>query len=160
MSSVTTPATTVFGKTTFRGGIVSSAPDTATEALKLIGASQGIGPIRQSYDAFGQPIEILNNAGGLAISGDRISVFGGSDIFNPIFRVLGNAADNLSTTAGGFQVGHSTGVVSIYYGIGAPGAAHPVTSGIPANGTFYYRNDGGVGTSLYQVRSAAWAGIL
>ena len=160
MSTVSIPPQVYNSRVTFNNGIIAKAPDTATEALRLIGASQGIGPVRQSFDAFSQTIEVLNNAGGLAITGDRLSVFNNGDIFNAMFQVLGNSVDNLAATAGGFKLGHGAGSFGIYAGIGAPGAAYPVTSGIPANGTLYFRYDGGALTTLYQVRVGAWVGIL
>jgi hypothetical protein len=160
MSSVSLPPMDLSNRVTFRKGIICYAPDTSTEAVRMIGASQGIGPVYQAFDAFNQPMDVLNNAGGRAMLGDRDSSFANGDPFNPVWQVLANAADNLSSLAGGFKAGHSGGQGAMYFGTGAPGAAHPVTSGIPTNGTVYVRWDGGAGTTFYQVRAGAWVGIL
>lgn len=140
------------------------SPVTITEvgseiALKLIGGPN-VSQIFEIFDRFGNPIFTVPTAGGPAVLGDRLSVFPPGDVFNPTFRVFGASADNISTNAGGVQFGHGTGVVRCFWGTGAPGAAYPVTSGMPPDGSFFFRSDGGALTTIYQARAGAWAGIV
>ena len=172
MSSVSTPPGTFYGFTRFKNGISVDAGESffldrinafqhssGREALKLIGAD-GLFQIFQIFDWLLNPIQATNTTNGDAVYGDRRSAYGPGDVFNAIFQIMGATTDNLSATAGGFRAGHTTGQGEVYFGTGAPSAAHPRTSGIPANGTLYVRFDGTTGTTIYQVRTGAWTGIL
>lgn len=159
MSTVTLPPQTYFNEVTFNDRVTMRQNASGREALRLIGANL-VGQILQVFDYLTQPIQTVNTTGGDAIYADHRSVYPPSDVINPVFQILGAAADNLASLAGGFKAGHGAGLGAIYFGTGAPGSAHPVTSGIPANGTLYVRWDGGTGTTIYQVRIGAWTGIL
>jgi hypothetical protein len=160
MSSVSTPPTTFYSQVAFKDRVtMTQPPGGARSALKLVG-DNSLSQIFEIFDYLFNPIQSTNTAGGDAVLGDRRSVFGPGDVFNAIFQIMGASDDNLSSTAGGFRAGHTTGQGEVYFGVGAPSASHPRTSGIPANGTLYGRFDGGTGTTIYQVRTGAWAGIL
>lgn len=124
-------------------------------------SESGIIQYIQTFDKFGNPIETHPNAGGDAVLGDRRSAFPPGDIFNPSWQVMTATADNVVTNAACFRLGHGTsqGVV-IAVGNGAPSAANPISTGMPPNGSFYFRSDGGAGTSVYMARAGAWAAIL
>lgn len=159
MSSVSLPPSTFNGPVTFKDTVTMLQHPSGRQALTLIGAN-GSFQIMQTYDFALNPIHGIATVNGDSVFGDRRNVYGPGDVFNSIFTILGNVVDNLSATAGGFKAGHGAGQSALYFGIGAPSAIHPVTNGIPANGVCYLRWDGGVGTTLYQVRAAAWVGIL
>ena len=129
------------------------------EALKVTGANALVNSILWE-DFFANPGWGGPTVNGDAMLGDRRRSFRPGEVLVPDWQVLTGAGDNVAVNAGGVQIGHGTGVVQHYSGIGAPGAAHPVTTGIPANGTFYYRQDGGALTTIYQVRAGAWVGVL
>lgn len=155
---------TFTGFTTFSGEIlcqdtVYMVQADANPALKLTGANNVSNTVYME-DFFANPLFVFPTTGGDAMLGDRRRSFRPGDVTDPDFQVLTSTADNVATNAGGLNIGHGTGHIQIYTGIGAPGAAHPVTSGIPANGTFYFRSDGGAGTTVYQVRAGAWVGIV
>lgn len=124
-------------------------------ALSIIGGPN-LAQVFEIFDQFGNPIFTVPTAGGPAVLGDNFSVFRPGDVFNPDFQVLEQVGNNISTNASGIQYGHGTGKQNWYYGIGAPSAVYPVTSGIPANGSMYTRLDGTAGATMYQVRAAAW----
>lgn len=149
----------VDGESSFLDRITSTQHASGREALRLVGAN-GLFQILQILDFLSNPIQATNTAGGDGVFGDRRSAFRPGDIFNADMQTLTQTSDNVAANAAGFLLGHGTGVNRFYSGSGAPGAAHPVTTGIPANGTFYFRNDGGTGTTLYQVRTGAWVAIL
>lgn len=161
MSSVHTTATTFSQRTTFLNGLTAYMPAAAGEALRLIGANR-VGQIMQSFDFTGvNPIEATNTDGlSLGAFGDRIQAYPPGDVFNSSFRTLTHTNDSISTNASGIQFGHGTGVVSMFWGTGAPGAAYPKTNGMPADGSFYFRLDGGSLTTIYQARVGAWVGIV
>ncbi len=132
------------------------------QALRLIGAN-ALGQILEAFDYTGlQPIGAMNTDGAsFGAFGDRLSSFYGADIANPAFATLTHDNDNVSSNAGGIHLGHGSGIVRVYVGTGAPGSSYPVTTGVPANGSLYFRQDGALTTPVvYQVRSGAWVPIL
>lgn len=138
---------------------ITQVPSGAREALKLTGAN-ALANILFVEDVFTNPLYVVPTDGGDAMLGDRRRAFRPGDVFNVDWQVLTAVADNVAANAGGIQLGHLAGATLMYAGNGAPGAAHPVTTGVPANGSLYFRNDGGVGTTLYQVQAGVWAPIL
>lgn len=146
-----------FGSTTASPVVLSQV---ASEIALRLNGGPNLAQIFEVFDRFGSPIFTVPTAGGPSVLGDRLSVFPPGDVFNPSFRTLTSTADNMSTNASGVQFGHGTGVIRMYWGTGAPGAAYPVTSGMPPDGSFFFRSDGGAGTTIYQARAAAWVGII
>ena len=126
----------------------------------VVNGANNLSQIFEVFDHFGNPIFTIPTSGGASMLGDDLSVFPSGDVFNPTFRVYGAASHNVSTNAGAFALGHGTGVVLFTCGTGAPSAVYPITSGIPANGTFYFNAAGGSLTTIYQVRAGAWVGIV
>lgn len=144
------------GQPQFRDRVTMTQPaGGARSALRLVG-DNSVGQILELFDYLLAPIQATNTTGGDAVYGDRRGVYAPGDIFNPVFQIMGATADNLASTAGGVRIGRTTGQTEIFWGTGAPGAAYPVTTGIPGNGGMYWRKDGGVGTTLYRVVTGAW----
>lgn len=147
-----------FGPQTVTGPITFVSDGSATGVITVRGlATDPLKQLIQTFDGFGNPISTNANAGGFGVLGDRLSAFPPSDIFNASFQTLTATADNVATNAAAFRFGHGTIQGAIFsIGTGAPGAANPITTGIPPNGSIYLRTDGGAGTTIYQVRAGAW----
>src|SRR5712691_10874617 len=156
MSTVSIPPQVLNGPITINAPTIPSAsvptvtitqPNIAGAIGLLCKGANVLGQIIEANDFFTNPIWSSSNAGGASNSfGDRMNAFYGTDIFNPMFQTMTATADNMSTNAGGLLLGHGTGIVRLFCGTGVPGAAYPVTTGIPANGSIYFRLDGGAGT--------------
>ena len=160
------PYNRFYGTVTFQGETrfndrvwITQVSSGAREALKLTGAN-AIANIAYIEDVFTNPLFTIPTDGGDAMLGDRRRAFRPGEVTNVDWQTLTKTTDNVAVNAGGFQLGHGTGVIQFYAGNGAPSAVHPVTTGIPPNGTFYFRQDGGAATSVYMVRAGAWVAIL
>lgn len=129
----------------------------ASEIALRLNGGPNVAQILEIFDRFGNPIFTVPTVGGPAVLGDRISAFRPGDVFNADWRTLTASSDNVATNAAAFRLGHGTVLNTIIaVGVGAPSAANPITSGMPADGSIYFRTDGGAGTTIYQARSGAW----
>lgn len=129
-------------------------------ALKLVGGPN-LAQIFEVFDRFGNPIFSIATSGGANVFGDRLGVFPPGDIFNAMFQVMGSTGDNLATNAAAFRLGKGTSQSRIIaMGAGAPSSSNPITTGVPPDGSIYFRSDGGTGTAIYQARSGSWTAIL
>lgn len=143
----------------------TSSPMTLTQlaserALTLVGGPN-LAQVFQVFDRFGNPIFNIGTAGGAGVTGDRLSAFRPSDIFNADWQTLTAVADNVVTNAGAFRIGHGNSGGRIFaFGDGAPSSSNPISTGMPPNGSFYFRTDGGTGTSIYMARSGSWVAIV
>jgi len=146
---------------TFLEGIDSTMSAAGHPALRMHGANL-IGQLMEGLDFFDNPI-VASNTDGLSVGafGDRVGAYPPGDVFNAAFRTLTNAADNISVNAAAFEFGHGTSqsrVIAI--GTGVPSAVFPRTSGVLPNGSFYFNETGGIGTTIYKVNGGAYAAIL
>jgi hypothetical protein len=132
--------------------------DPSHYAIKVVGnVAATTQQLIQVFDAVGNPIWIISNAGGQAMFGDNSKVFRGGEVFNPDLSSLTSVNDHVVTDASGIHLGHGvTAGVNLYVGVGAPTSVNPNSTGFPANGSLYFRSDGGAGTTLYQMRAGAW----
>lgn len=142
------------------GSLTIVADNQAANIPLVIKDITGGGPLRQLFelfDGFANPIWNIANAGGAAVDGDRLSAFRGGDIFNSDFQTITAVSDNVVANAAGVRLGHgTTQSVALFVGVGLPTAANPISSGMPPNGSIYFRTDGGAGTTVYQARAGAW----
>lgn len=156
------PPTNFATPVTFRKPVFMISDGTTTPLLTLTGLSTDpLKKLRIEFDGFGNPVGDQGNAGGDAEYGDRRSAFAPGDIFNAVWQTMTATADNVVANAAGFRLGHGTTQgVAIFVGVGAPTAANPVSTGIPPNGSVYFRSDGTVSNFLYQVRAGAWTALV
>ncbi len=119
------------------------------QALRLLGAN-AVAQILEAYDYTGlQPIGAINTDGAsYGAFGDRLAACYGADIANYAFATLTHDNDNVSSNAGGIHLGHGSGIVKVFAGSCAPGSSYPVTTGVPANGSLYLRQDGALTTPV------------
>lgn len=152
----------VTGNQTVTGPLTLVSDGTVTPMLTIRGLTTD--PVKQMmmvFDGFFNPLASILNVDGINAFGGRIAGFAPGDIFNPAFASMTNVADNLAANAAGIKLGRGAGLgVAIFTGSGAPSAVNPVTSGIPVNGCWYLRIDGGVATGIYQTRAGAWVAVI
>lgn len=133
----------------------------ASEIALLLVGGPNLSQIFEVNDRFGNPIFVVNTAGGIAVTGDRASAFRPGDLTNADWQTLTSSSDNVVTNAAAFRLGHGTSVGRILaMGNGAPSSSNPISSGMPPDGSFYFRSDGGAGTSIYMARSGSWVAIV
>lgn len=158
-AKATLPPSNFNWPTTFRKPVSMLSDGTTTPCLTITGLTTD--PLKQLsiyFDGFGNPIGSQANAGGDNEFGDRRSAFSPGDVFNASWQTMTATSDNVNANAAGFRLGHGTTQgVAIFVGNGLPDAANPVTTGVPPNGSIYFRLDGGAGSTIYQVRGGAWA---
>jgi hypothetical protein len=124
-------------------------------------------PIFQITDPVATPVNFMSISPGATGTSPTIAAAGSDTNVGIVFAPknsgsVGTSGGNLlddgfrnmffgtNTAGGGATIRNGSGGVGLYFGSGAPGA------GVGGNGDFYFRQDGGAGTSLYQKRTGSW----
>lgn len=89
-----------------------------------------------------------------AISPSGILQWGGTIVAPAFYVAQSGALNTKSRIMPGTPAGADQSASGIYAGTGAPNNADG------NNGDFYFRSDGGAGTTIYQRRAGAWVGIV
>lgn len=125
-------------------------------ALKLVGGPN-LAQIFEVFDQFGNPIFTIPTDGGPAVLGDRFRAFRPGSIVNDDWDTMTKSTDNVVVDAAGMHLGHGLSQgCAIFMGNGLPTASNPVSTGLPPNGSVYFRIDGVGGSFLYHLEAGVW----
>lgn len=158
MSTVSIPPQVFTWPTTFKSPVNIVSDGSTNPNLQIAGiVGDPLKKLIKFVDGLGNPIEDTGNDGGDSVYGDRRRAFRPGAVINADFATLTKSSDNVAANAAAIALGNGTtqGII-IAVGVGAPGSAFPITTGVPPNGSVYFRQDGGAGTRIYHVEAGVW----